>query len=54
MRDSVKLLIILSVSFLLLQLETSLKGTVPFSGLLAIMSTGLAINKKYLPRAKRL
>lgn len=54
MRDSVKLLIILSISFLLLQLETSLKGTVPFSGLLAIMSTGLAINKKYLPLAKRL
>ncbi len=54
MRDSVKLLIILSVSFLLLQLETSLKGIVPFSGLLAIMSAGVAVNKKYLPLAKRL
>lgn len=43
MRDSVKLLIVLSVSFLLLALETLLEGTVSFSGLLAVMFTGVSL-----------
>ena len=54
MRDSVKVLIILSVSFLLLELQNRLEGIVPVSGLLAIMSVGIIINQKYDVLAKRL
>ncbi|MBR5128064.1 MAG: cation:proton antiporter [Roseburia sp.] len=53
-RDSVKVLIILSVSFLLLELQNRLEGMVPVSGLLAIMSAGIIINQKYDVLAKRL
>ena len=53
-RDSVKILIILSVSFLILELENRLQGYVPFSGLLAIMSMGILIKKKYNVLALRL
>ncbi|MBE6023384.1 MAG: sodium:proton antiporter [Cellulosilyticum sp.] len=44
-RDTVKVLIILSVSFLLLECETLLKGIVPISALLAIMSMGVTIKQ---------
>ena len=54
MRDSVKVLIILSVSFLLLELQSRLEGIVSVSGLLAIMSMGIIINQKYDVLAKRL
>jgi NhaP-type Na+/H+ or K+/H+ antiporter len=54
MRDSVKILIILSISFLLLEVENKLQGYVPVSGLLAIMSMGILINQKYDVLAKRL
>ncbi|MBQ2802997.1 MAG: cation:proton antiporter [Lachnospiraceae bacterium] len=54
MRDSVKVLIILSVSFLLLEVQNRLEGIVPVSGLLAIMSMGILINQKYDVLAKRL
>ena len=53
-RDSAKILIILSLSFLLLELETRLTGILPMSGLLAIMSMGIAINQFYTPLATRL
>ena len=53
-RDSVKVLIILSVSFLLLELQNRLEGIVSVSGLLAIMSMGIIINQKYAVLAKRL
>lgn len=54
MRDSVKVLIILSVSFLLLELQNRLKGIVSVSGLLAIISMGILIKQKYDVLAKRL
>ena len=54
MRDSVKVLIILSVSFLLLELQNRLEGIVSVSGLLAIMSMGIVIKQKYDVLAKRL
>ena len=54
MRDSVKVLIMLSVSFLLLEVEARLKGVVPVSGLLAIMSMGIAVNQTDGALAKRL
>lgn len=53
-RDSVKILIMLSISFLLLQVENSLKGMIPVSGLLAIMSMGIMIKQKYGELAARL
>lgn len=53
-RDSAKILILLSVSFLLLELETRLTGILPMSGLLAIMSMGIAMNQFYTPLALRL
>lgn len=46
-RDSIKVLIILSISFLLIELQTRVEGIVPFSGLLAIMSMGIAIKQLY-------
>lgn len=54
LRDSVKVVILLSVSFLLVALETALKGVVPFSGLLAVMSMGIALQKGRYEAAKRL
>ena len=54
MRDSIKVLIILSISFLLLEIQNTLEGIVPVSGLLSIMSMGIAINQKYGVLAKRL
>ena len=45
-RDTVKVLIILSTSFLLVELENNFSNTVPISGLLAVMSMGVLINYK--------
>lgn len=53
MRDSVKILIILSFSFLLIELENRLEGIIPISGLLAIMSMGITIYQRYNVLAKR-
>ena len=53
-RDSVKVLIILSVSFLLLEVESLLEGIVPVSALLGIMSMGITVNQKYNVLSKRL
>lgn len=54
MRDSVKLLIILSFSFLLIELQNLLENIIPISGLLAIMSLGIIIKQKYDILAQRL
>lgn len=54
LRDSVKVVVLLSVSFLLVALETALKGVVPFSGLLAVMGMGIALQKRRYEVAKRL
>lgn len=54
MRDSVKVLILLSVSFLLVALERVLKGIVPISGLLAVMALGATLLKTYDVLAVRL
>ncbi|NCU26878.1 sodium:proton antiporter, partial [Candidatus Nomurabacteria bacterium] len=54
MRDTVKILIILSASFLLVMLETAVSGYVPMSGLLAVMTLGGTILKQYDILAKRL
>lgn len=54
MRDSVKVLIILSISFFMIALQNSLEHILPISGLLAIMSAGIMINQKHNILAKRL
>ncbi|MBB6696623.1 cation:proton antiporter [Clostridium algidicarnis] len=53
-RDTVKILIILSVSFLFISLEAEVKSYIPMSGLLAVMALGGTILKKYEVLAKRL
>ena len=54
MRDSVKVLILLSISFLLVAMEKLLKGTLPVSGLLAVMGMSATLLKTYGLLAKRL
>ncbi|MGN1097522.1 MAG: cation:proton antiporter [Clostridia bacterium] len=53
-RDSLKVIIILSVSFLLVTFENSLSGNIGFSGLLAVMSMGIAFQRKIGKAALRL
>lgn len=47
MRDTVKVIIILCVSFLIVTLESILKAFVPLSGLLGVMAVGGTILKQY-------
>ncbi|MCC8122095.1 MAG: cation:proton antiporter [Oscillospiraceae bacterium] len=54
MRDSAKVLIILSVSFLLLAIQKRLEHIIPFSGLLAVMAVGIATLQFYPTLAERL
>lgn len=44
-RNSMKVIIILAISFFLVELEGMLQGILPMSGLLAVMSMGLFISK---------
>ena len=53
-RDSIKIIIILSISFLLIECESILEGVLPMSGLLAIMSMGIIFKQKYEVLAVRL
>lgn len=53
-RDSVKVVVLLSLSFLFVALENAVKGIVPFSGLLAVMSCGIAVNRRRPELAARL
>lgn len=54
MRDSVKIIIILSMSFLLIELEHQLQDIIQISGLIAIMTLAITINQKYRILAIRL
>ena len=54
LRDSVKVIIILSISFLLIELQNQLENIIPISGLLAIMAMGIVIKAKYEILATRL
>ena len=53
-RDSVKVLIILSLSFLILEVQNLLEKIIPISALIAIMSMGITINQKHNILSKRL
>jgi NhaP-type Na+/H+ or K+/H+ antiporter len=54
MRDTVKVIIILSVSFLIVTLESVLKSLLPLSGLLGVMAVGGTILKQYELLANRI
>lgn len=54
MRDSSKVVIILSVSFLLVTVEHRLTGIIGFSGLLAVMAMGAALQQRKYEVSKRL
>lgn len=54
MRDSVKVLILLSLAFLFVALEHALSGPVAVSGLLAVMAMGVTLYSRYQALAKRL
>lgn len=54
MRDTVKVVILLSMSFIFVTLENWLKETISISGLIAVMSMGIMINRKYSILAKRI
>ncbi|NCD05365.1 MAG: sodium:proton antiporter [Spirochaetia bacterium] len=47
MRDTVKVLLLLSIGFLFISLESALKNIIPISGLLSIISLGLIIKAHY-------
>ena len=54
MRDSSKVVLMLSVAFLLVTLEHSMNGVVGFSGLLAVMAMGVALQRRKYDVARRL
>lgn len=54
LRSAVKLIVMLSVSFLLVAIENNLKGKLPISGLLAIMAMGITLFKLNENTAKEL
>ncbi|MEG2596561.1 MAG: cation:proton antiporter [Ruthenibacterium sp.] len=54
LRDSIKVILILSVSFLLVTLEHSMAGVIGFSGLLAVMALGATLRQKKPEPAQRL
>lgn len=54
LRDTVKVIILLCISFFLVSLEDSLKGTFSFSSLISVMCMGIILQKKREPAAKRL
>ncbi|MFI3129149.1 MAG: cation:proton antiporter, partial [Bacillota bacterium] len=54
MRDSIKVLLILSLSFILLGLEDAVESIVPFSALIAIVTIGVLIATRQPERAVRL
>lgn len=53
-RDTTKVLIIISISFLLLEFENKINDIIPMSGLLAIMSLGVVVKYKYEALAIRI
>lgn len=54
MRDSVKVVILLSLAFLLVEAEDALEGIFPFSGLLSVMGAGVGLQRWRSVVAQRL
>lgn len=53
-RDTVKVIILLCISFILVTLEDSLKGAFTFSSLISVMCMGISLQKQRGPVAMRL
>ncbi len=53
-RDTSKVIIVLCISFILVTLEDSLAGIIPFASLIAVMCLGIALQKKRKVVAERL
>lgn len=53
-RDTGKVLVLLSTAFLLVSMEDALQGTVGFSGLLAVMAMGIMLQEKKYEVSRRL
>ncbi len=53
-RDTVKVIIILSLSFILITIEDNIKFSITFSALIAIMFIGISLQKHRITVAKRL
>lgn len=54
LRDTIKVLIMLSIAFVLVTIEDYYSSTIPFSGLISIMSMGIALSRKKSLVATRL
>ena len=54
MRDTIKIMLLLSLSFLFVALEDACNNYVPFSGLIAVISLGIMFNIKSAERSERL
>lgn len=54
MRDTIKVILLLSIAFLVIELEHDLKEMIPIAGLLAVMSIGIMIYRKYNVLAVRI
>lgn len=54
MRDSNKVIVMLSIAFMLVATEDTLAGMLPFSGLLAVMSMGIIVQKNNQNLAERI
>jgi len=54
MRDTIKVLLLLSISFLVLGLEKPISNVIPFSALLAVMAMGISILRFYPVLAQRI
>lgn len=53
-RDTVKVIILLSAAFLMVTAEDRLAGMIPFSSLIAVMCVGIALQRRREPVAARL
>lgn len=53
-RDTVKVVLILCLSFILVTIEDNIKNTVPFSGLIAVMCLGIVLQRRRSVVAGRL
>lgn len=53
-RDTVKVIILLCVSFLMAVFENTFSDIIPFSSLIAVMGLGIALQKKHKPVSDRL
>lgn len=53
-RDTVKVVIMISMAFIFVTLEDYLKGIIAISGLIAVIAMGMVINKKYSVLSNRI